>query len=132
MNKEEMDEQIDAFYKKLEHLMISSGSDKTMIRNEIKRIKEIGDIPNLVKRVTIEDLSELLGLNKFTVRTWLCRSEFAEFYKRDNYFGRRKISYVYNIQFRKLLCDILLQKGYRDSASRLFIKGSKKSLACLC
>ena len=107
--------------------MISHGSDKTMIRNEIKRIKEIGNAPNIIKRITPEDLAELLGLNKFTVRTWLCRSEFAQFYKRDNYFGRRKVSYVYSLEFRKMLCDILLQKGYCDSASRLFVNTCKRS-----
>ncbi len=75
------------------------------------------------ERITAKELAQIIGTNKCSVTTWLCRSEFTPYFRRDRYFKRIAINYVYNQKFRELFLELLKQKGRTD-----YIENYKKHM----
>ncbi len=66
------------------------------------------------ERIRAKELAEYMGINKSSITTWLCRGEFTEFFRRDRYFKRISINYVFNEEFKKEFMKLLELKGNKE------------------
>lgn len=64
-----------------------------------------------MQKITNEKLSEILGYNKYTIRTWLGNYRFSKF--------RLERDYKYSEEFVQVLIDFLELKGKYRAAENL-------------
>lgn len=74
----------------------------------------------MTSRINISGLAKITGFAESTIRTWMCRPEFAKYEYKDNYFGKYiKASFEYCNDFLELFAEFLERKRYFRQARKI-------------